>query len=820
MAIQYEDTPQPRRSRIEYESEPAPAPKKNESFTIASSPQAKSLADQIPVSDQDREAARLAAQIPPEKRVQPVSPLESALMAMSAIPVLGGGARLAQLGLRGSQRLAPYAARAAELFIPKTGVELAKRTALTGTGAAAAQAASNLLPEDTNPLTRFGVETGTGLAVEGVAGAGRSALRSLRPILPGGPQRAGERVVREFEPQQIQTLPQVSERSSSVMRRMQEALRGAPKEEAIDVTELSRILGTEAARTRAGGGALAERLAAGTERRLSEISKPRTSAEIGQEARQIVDTRLSALKKAREQEVDINKSAAFNLARNQERAGRRVNETAAFKDAEAKLAAMKIDPETKLPLTTGETGSQIDLVRRELTGVILDPMTGETRRVGVSFQKLEDLRRKLGDRAAGLPAEGYDAIGQQQAGNLKTLVENVMKEFTGGAFDPKSGLTKGGDFEKYLLDYRKASEPINAFRTSLGQKLTGRAETDLSRFVTDEQALPKAIFSSPRNVDDFIALAGGDKAAVERLARNFVSRELTGATPKQINNFLQTNSAWLAKFPTVRDDFAKFAQKATQETDVQKRLATRTEQRAGRFELGRDPAEQARNFNALIKTGSANDLAAAGRTLSQTPEGAELFKRGVRDVLGTENPGSLERVYRDRIRPAMNASGLYRPDELNFVDQSIRDIVQVQNAVNQAMSRASQIPGAETSAAQLTRLINEEVSQMKKGGVMATVIAGALLKGADTLGLPTPSLGYLAGGAGLGAALAKDSYLQYNNRIREAVNDIVTDPVKLRQVMSAPPAQREGVLGRMIRQATGVALGVSTPEVEEVNAPE
>lgn len=815
MAIEYEDTPQPRRGRIDYEGEPA-APKGG--TVTASSPQAKSLAEMIPVGETDREAARLAAQIPPEKRVQPVSPLESALMAMSAIPVLGGGARLAQLGLRGSQRLAPYAARAAELFIPKTGVELAKRTALTGTGAAAAQTASNLLPEDTNPLTRFGVETATGMAVEGAGGAGRSAFNAFRPILPGGPRRAGERVVREFEPQQIQTLPQVSERSSSVMRRMQESLRGAPKEEAIDVTDLSRILGTEAARTRAGGGALAERLTAGTERRLADISRPRTSAEIGQEARDIVDARLTALKKTRETQVDTNKSQAFSTARNQEVAGRRVNELESFKDAEQRLAGMKIDPETKLPLTTGATGSQIDEVRRELTGVILDPMTGETRRVGVSFQKLEDLRRKLGDRSAGLPAEGFDAIGQQQAGDLKILVENVMKEFTGGTFDKKTGVTTGGLFEKYLADYRKASEPINAFRTSLGQKLTGRSEADFARFVADEQALPKAIFSSPRNVDDFIALAGGDRASVEKLARNYVSRELSGATPKQINNFLDTNSAWLAKFPQVRDDFAKFAQKATQEADVQKRLATRTEQRAGRFELGRDPAEQARNFTALIKSGSANDLAAAGRTLAQTPDGAELFKRGVRDVLGTENPGSLERVYRDRIRPAMNASGLYKPDELNFVDQSIRDIVQVQNAVNQAMSRASQIPGAETSAAQLTRLINEEVSQMKKGGVMATVIAGALLKGADAIGLPTPSLGYIAGGAGVGAALAKDSYLQYNNRIREAVNDIVTDPVKLREVLATPAAQREGVIGRLIRQTTGVAIGVSTPEREEADA--
>jgi len=84
--------------------------------------------------------------------------------------------------------------------------------------------------------------------------------------------------------------------------------------------------------------------------------------------------------------------------------------------------------------------------------------------------------------------------------------------------------------------------------------------------------------------------------------------------------------------------------------------------------------------------------------------------------------------------------------------------------------------------------------------------------------LPTPSLGYIAGGAGVGAALAKDSYLQYNNRIREAVNDIVTDPVKLREVLATPAAQREGVIGRLIRQTTGVALGVSTPEREEADA--
>jgi hypothetical protein len=42
---------------------------------------------------------------------------------------------------------------------------------------------------------------------------------------------------------------------------------------------------------------------------------------------------------------------------------------------------------------------------------------------------LEIIRRNLRDRASGLPAEGYDAIGQQMASRLADLVENTQKEF-------------------------------------------------------------------------------------------------------------------------------------------------------------------------------------------------------------------------------------------------------------------------------------------------------------------------------------------------------------------------------------------------------
>jgi hypothetical protein len=759
-----------------------------------------------------------AAAIPPERRIQPQSVVQSGLQAAAAVPILGGGARLAQLGLRGS-RAAPYAGRLSELLLPKTGRELVGRGALAATGGGAAQAVSNVLPEDTSPTARYLAELGTGMAVEGAAGAGRSALTSLRPIIPGGVRRAGERVTRKLGPEVIETLPTSMESKQQIVRSMQERLRGKPVGEDVNVSDVARILGVEAGDIRRRGETLGKQLAAGTERRLGEISRPRTSTEVGEEARNLAVKRLDALKKARDEQTDINKSEAFSMARNREVAGERIKNTPAFKAADAQLKAMKIDPETKLPLTTGETGSQIDLVRRELTGTTFNPLTGEVTETGVSFRRLEDLRRKLGDRASGLPETGFDAINQQQAGTLKRIVENVMKEFTGGKLNTETGLVEGGAFEKYLKDYAKASEPINKFSTTVGQKLTGLMQEPRGAFATDPMALPKTIFSSPRNVDDFIELSGGDKAAVERLARNYVSEQLSGKSPAQINNFLSTNRGWLSKFPTVRDDFAKFASKAEQEARLQPKIDSRTETRAGRFELGREPSMQAERFKNLITgTGRIDDVVAASRVLGRTEEGRQAFRGAVQEVLGTTPPGSLERQFRDRIRPAMKSSGLYTDDQIKVAEDAVRDIVQVQTRVQQAMSRASQIPGAETDASRLTRLIQEEVAQVQKGGITLGGIVGAVLSGLNYLNVPTPSMASLGLGAGAAGLLFKDAYRLYAGNIRQAVDEIVTDPQKLQQILDAPPASRDGVIGAMLRQTIGITAGVEAPERMEEDA--
>jgi hypothetical protein len=736
-------------------------------------------------------------------KVQPISPLQTAMQTAAAVPVLGAGARLAQLASRGS-RVAPYAGRLSELLLPRTGRQLMERGSLAALGGAGAQAVSNVLPEDTSPLARQAIEFGTGMAIEGAAGGLKQAAKAFRPILPNGVQRAGERVVRQLQPEVIETLPEARASKSQILRSMQERLRGKPVGEGVDVSDVARLLGVEAAATRERGTQLGKQLAAGTERRLADISRPRTATEVGEEARDIANTRLQQLKGVRDQQAKTDLDEIKTIVQTKEQAGQGIEGTKAFAAAKQALKDKLIDPLSKRVSLTGPEAAAVAEVRRDLTGTILDPITGETTQKKLSFAALENLRRRLGDRAAGAPATGYEAIGQQQAKELKELVENVMDEFS------------GGKFKTYLGNYKKNSEPINQFEIKLGRKLTGTLERPIGEFEVDPITLPKSIFSSARNVDDFIELVGGDKTAVERLARNYVSEQLAGKTPKQIEQFLTTNKGWLQKFPVVRDDFAAYAKKAAQEARVQPKLQARTEARASRFELGRMPSEQVENFRGLIKgSGRIEDVVAAGRVLNQTPEGRTAFRSALQEVLGTEPAGSLERVFRDRIRPAMQASGVYTPEQLKTVEDSVRDIVAVQTRIEQAISRASQIPGAETDASQLTRLINEEVADMKRGGAALGVMTGGILAALSRFDLPTPSLGQLGVTGGVGAALFGNAYRQYNARIRQAVSDIVTDPAKLDRVLKAPPQSRDGVVAAMIRQGIATGMAEAPERVEE-----
>lgn len=761
-----------------------------------------SLVEQIPLPrPEDQPPA-----IPESQRIRTKSPFETGLEAVGAIPVLAGASRLFQLGAAGG-RLAPYATRFAETFIPRTGAELAKLTGLTFAGGTAGQATSNLLPADASPTTRFLVETGAGIGTEAGLRSMRTAMRGLRPVTPGGTERAAERVVRQMTPEQISTLPQTVESKTAMVRAAQERLRGKPIDQPLDAADVATLLGAESTAIRQRGGRLGEQLAAGTEQRLAAISQPRTMEAVGADARKLAADRLKTLRDQREAATTVNKQAMLDEARRKEVAGNGIENTQAYQSAVEQLKAFRQDPVTKRMLLTGDTAGQFAQVRREMTGISYDPLTGETKKELVGFQRLERLRRQLGDRASGLPDTGYDAIGQGDARELKKLVEDIMSEFTGQKFN------------KYLKDYEQLSQPINQFATSVGAALTAPSPKVRGEMVTQASALPKKIFSTPENVDNFVALIGGDKASVEGLARNYASAELAEKSPQQIRTWLKTNGEWLSRFPQLKQDFTDYATKLEQTGRVTKKLETRTTERAEALNLGRTQTEQADNFKRLIMSpANANDLTAAARVLGKTPDGANAFKSSVRDLIGTLPPGQIVTSYRDRIKPAMQASGLYRPDEIKFVDDAIADIANIQNAISRASQNIGRTPGVESSAQELTRLINNELSQVKKGGAVAGLYAAGLAALGSRLGMPLEVGATTGAVGGFGAAMALDRYRNYVANIRAAVSDIVTDPVRLQQVLKTPPEKRQGVIASMIRQTIGTQIGAEAPERIE-NAP-
>jgi hypothetical protein len=295
------------------------------------------------------------------------------------------------------------------------------------------------------------------------------------------------------------------------------------------------------AEMRGKAGRLTTRAAEGTQearKSLAAVGTPQTPTETGRSIRDATTPIFENLKKVRSDNAEKFKGEAFGEALNKEKAGQRVSDTQAFKDALTAIANAIKNPETKLRnVSINEVESQLLKVKRALdpTKEVEGAVVGEP----VSFQGLENLRRFLRDRAYGLPAEGFDAIGQKQAGELADAVEAIQKQFS-----PK--------ITKFLEQYKADSEPLNRFKTKLGEALVGKEEFDMTRFATDPAELANKVFKSETSVKDLMQLLGRDAANTEQLARGFVASKLQDASAKDIQNFVTKNADWLNQFPQLR----------------------------------------------------------------------------------------------------------------------------------------------------------------------------------------------------------------------------------------------------------------------------
>ena len=269
-----------------------------------------------------------------------------------------------------------------------------------------------------------------------------------------------------------------------------------------------------------------------------------TTQEIGDEIRGSATRVMDTLKARRAANAETLKQDAFGKAFQREAAGETVESTKAYNDALQEIDVMIRNPVTGLTnAPVDEVAGQLRKVRGFLDRTVVNE-TGEViSRPPASFEGLETARRFLNDRALGLPAEGYDAIGQQMAGQLAKRIEAVMKEFS-------------PDIAKFLSQYKKDSEPLRVFQSKVGKVLTGeQLPTPGTNFFNySAKDLPGAVFKSKENYDALIGTLGNNRQLAESQAKRFFAAQLESkGSAKEVENFIRQNRAMLKETNALAD---------------------------------------------------------------------------------------------------------------------------------------------------------------------------------------------------------------------------------------------------------------------------
>jgi hypothetical protein len=357
---------------------------------------------------------------------------------------------------------------------------------------------------------------------------------------------------------------------------------------------------------------------------IGSIGTAVTPTELGSQVRNRFDKQFERLRDTRDANVKELKNQAFGTALQKEQAGQRFQGTNAYGEAVAGISREIRNPETKLlNVPAGE-------IQQSLVKVLEQLQSGQ-----MSFQGLETLRRSLRDRAFGLPAEGYDAIGQQQAGRLADYVENIQKEFSPG-------------FERYLAQYKQDSIPLNDFKNKLGKAIVGKEEFDFSQFKTDAALLGKQVFSTATTVQQLVKTVG--QADAEGLARTYVADLVRGGTAKDVKKAIESSRDWISQFPQLAQQLNQTAERVGIAERVAAKRGTlasalRTEMGVvpGRAQTmaGRAEADAARAAEARMK-GAEREITGlttaaereAGRALTEGEAAAQKVVSGTEAQIG------------------------------------------------------------------------------------------------------------------------------------------------------------------------------------------
>lgn len=554
---------------------------------------------------------------------------------------------------------------------------------LAGGGAGAVERFASAVPGKLGVMYRAAKKfAGGGAPEEATSEATRRAVQAFR-----GEERTPEAATNLYE----QMRRGLTSEQMAAQRRAGEMVG-----ESYDVTRRSGAAGEEARMT-------AERWGQEARAELNRIGQPREATDVGIALRDRIKGVQGERLAQREAQFAEDKKNRDAVVAAREASGQSMADLPGYKEIleELKgklLIGKKAQEQTLRPVSEPGTLNAYNNIYEALVNkrvaTALDEFgnPSQYKTFKNSFEAVDDVRRKLADVAFGKEVEGYKGISSNIAKDYWKKLSKLQVEFAG---EPQIFLMK---------NYEGGSELLKPFRTSRGEAATAMERFDPERYINDPAGLPKQYFSTRTGVDDLIELTGGDKALVNKAARDFVAKELEGKNAAQVAGWVQSKSDFLSN-PAIAD--VKQAVKAYQNTLERAERGGKAMERAGAAQVKRGEATAAETMkgaealvadaqqkaSAILKsqtpaklfsemlTGAdpVGNMKTVAQYVATDPAGQKLVERAVRQAVADVAPASIERQWVNGVRPAMEGSKLMSPEQLTRMDAEIKRIAESLN---------------------------------------------------------------------------------------------------------------------------------------------
>lgn len=373
-------------------------------------------------------------------------------------------------------------------------------------------------------------------------------------------------------------------------------------------------------------------------------------ADIGGGLQTTINTRFKGALAERDAQYTANKKARDTIVEEREAAESYVT---ALPEYAALLG------ELKAQLVPGKRSPSVQAGYQKMLSEL------ENHDVPITFQALDDVRRKLGDAFRGKPAEGYDAIGETAAKDLYGKVSNIQKQFAGGPSGPQT---------KLLDDYAEKTEGLNIFSSKYGKKSTALDQYREDTFATDPSTLPAAYFKTRASVQALKELTG-NAAQVNHAALEFANRELAGKDAAAVRAWLGKNSEWLAETGPARTLVDRYATRLeVAERSLRNAVdfvaqATKDSSMLTRQAL---PAQRAVD---MIRSGDTELWSKVVPVIVQSPQAKTQMVQAVRQVVADQATSrSTADLFERNIRPFLEQSGIAAKAEMDHIASRLANI--------------------------------------------------------------------------------------------------------------------------------------------------